>query len=86
MEIQEAEIEVQMAAAQSSKGSQRSAGRSQDLGNLAPVILESSPEPLKSKMERMNEYAVSALPAVPEMPGAEQSASADNNPSPFALA
>ena len=77
-EVKEARIDVEMAAERSSQGSRQPAGRSRDIKELDLCILTSSPESLPNKIARMKEYAMQTLPAVPELPGAEGSAGAEN--------
>ncbi len=56
LEVQEMEIEVEMAAARSSRGSQTSSVRRRNLGDLSTDALAlTSPEPLQSKMQRLND-------------------------------
>ena len=76
LEVQEAEIEVEMAEARSSRGSQRSSERRRN-PREPPLPLSSlpSPETPQSKMKRFAASQVGLappqMPTVPELPGAD---------------
>ena len=76
IEVQEAELEVEMAVARSSRGSQKSSERRRNLAEPSLALSSlPSPETLQSKMQRFDASQVGLappqMPTVPEMPGTE---------------
>ena len=75
LEVEEMEIEAELAAVRSARGSQTSSVRLRSLGNLAQLP-PCSPESLQSKMRRLQDSeampdGIPTLPAVPEHHGVD---------------